>query len=379
MLRRSQGSLVAVAFLACVSVGLFLHAYVGRLAEFAVEDFRRSHGSEVARGDIVALTHRLNLLSSSEIWRCIKGSRDGVPFFLRDSGDCSEGWLIRNVRADYSHAGGLVFDFSIGPPHALVDLSFAFLTFLFFVLVIFYWLGRLEEADRARGARLMSNLALQVAHDVRSPLAALSVLERGLDGVPDEIRALSRMANQRIQQISRQLLEVGRLYRESGGKLSESDFHFEIFTTVSLAETMMAVFSEKQLSVQELGAGCLRSEIAPGTEDIQVRLQSDTFKRVLSNLLNNAIEARVEKVDILMTLSRTVTGAVISIKDNGRGIPPEVLARLGKKSITYGKKDGMGLGVSYAFQVIEYWGGHLKIRSEPGHGTLVQIELPEEA
>ena len=369
---------MAVAFLAVVAVGLFLHAYVGRLADGAVEDFRRAHGAEVARGDIVTLTYRLNLLSSSEIWRCIKGSRNGVPFFLRDSGDCSEGWFTRIVRADYSHAGGLVFDFSIGPPRELVDLSFGFLVFLLFVLVIFYWLGRLEESERARGARLMSHLALQVAHDVRSPLAALAVLERGLDGVPEEIRALSRMANQRIQQISRQLLEVGRLYRESGGKLSESDFHFEAFTTVSISDAVRAVFSEKQISVRELKSVSLRFEIPSDAGDLQARIQLETFKRVLSNLLNNAIEAGVEGVEVSLNLSRNPAGVLISIQDNGRGIPPEVLARLGRKSFTHGKKSGMGLGVSHAFQAVEYWGGHLKIRSAPEQGTVVQIELPEE-
>ena len=70
---------------------------------------------------------------------------------------------------------------------------------------------------------------------------------------------------------------------------------------------------------------------------------------------------------------------LIEVKDNGKGIPPEVLAKLGQKGETYGKAGGNGLGLYHARTTIEGWGGSFKIESVPGKGTAVLITLPRTA
>ena len=65
------------------------------------------------------------------------------------------------------------------------------------------------------------------------------------------------------------------------------------------------------------------------------------------------------------------------IKDNGKGIPPEILIKLGQRGETHGKAGGSGLGLFHARTTAESWGGSLVITSELGKGTTVKIKLPK--
>ncbi|HRK02544.1 MAG TPA: ATP-binding protein [Oligoflexia bacterium] len=72
------------------------------------------------------------------------------------------------------------------------------------------------------------------------------------------------------------------------------------------------------------------------------RANEKELARIISNILNNAKEADATEVRISVKQSRDVVEVVIS--DNGRGIPAEVLAKLGSKGATFGKSGGTGLG-----------------------------------
>ena len=95
--------------------------------------------------------------------------------------------------------------------------------------------------------------------------------------------------------------------------------------------------------------------------------------------MNNAVEAFDKGGTVALTLSRPDGRAVLEVEDNGKGIPPEILAKLGQRGETHGKTGGTGLGVYHARSTVESWGGSFKIESEPGKGTVVRIELPRAA
>jgi len=65
------------------------------------------------------------------------------------------------------------------------------------------------------------------------------------------------------------------------------------------------------------------------------------------------------------------------VKDDGKGIPPEILSRLGEKGATFNKKGGSGLGLYHSKTTIEKWGGKLEINSELNKGTDVIIRIPK--
>ncbi len=67
----------------------------------------------------------------------------------------------------------------------------------------------------------------------------------------------------------------------------------------------------------------------------------------------------------------------MSIKDNGSGIPEQILAKLGQRGETHGKTGGSGLGLYHAKSMIESWKGNLTIESSVGEGTIINIMLPK--
>jgi hypothetical protein len=101
---------------------------------------------------------------------------------------------------------------------------------------------------------------------------------------------------------------------------------------------------------------------------------------VISNLINNAYDALAGnvsgRIEVLLGQSRVNQGVCIEIKDNGRGISPEVLNSLLRVGGSYNKPSGHGLGLAHAKEQSIKWNGKLEIESKEGVGTKVTIEFP---
>lgn len=101
--------------------------------------------------------------------------------------------------------------------------------------------------------------------------------------------------------------------------------------------------------------------------------------RVLTNLIGNAIEAFGEKkgaVKISGTVAHSENQVQIFIEDNAGGIPEAIRDRLFEPFVSYGKREGTGLGTAIARSIIEAHGGSISYRTETGRGTIFTINLP---
>lgn len=212
-------------------------------------------------------------------------------------------------------------------------------------------------------------LAAQVAHDIRSPLAALDSALRDFSDLPGERRELARGAMSRIGEIARDLLENYRS-RKPGAPEKEE------LSPCDLKALAAPVLAEKR--AQYAGRTGVAIEFSAG-DGVRAAVRPAEFRRLLSNLVNNAVEALGESGRVAVEISRLDGKAVLAVADNGRGIPPGLLARLGRKGETHGKAGGTGLGLYHARSSAEAWGGALRIESSPGSGTRVMIELPAAA
>lgn len=227
---------------------------------------------------------------------------------------------------------------------------------------------KLEDSRRElEGQLAISSLAAQVAHDIRSPLAALGAAAKGLS-LPTDQRALVGGAVTRIQGIADDLL---RRYR---GPEAEAKTKPEVCALAGLIEQVIA---EKRLQHKEKTG--VKIEFAGSSEGIKALLDPKELQRLISNLVNNSVEAFDGPGMVSVGLSALDGRVLIEVKDNGKGIPPEILAKLGQKGETHGKTGGTGLGLYHARTTVEAWGGNFKIVSEPGKGTVVLIELPRAA
>lgn len=101
------------------------------------------------------------------------------------------------------------------------------------------------------------------------------------------------------------------------------------------------------------------------------------LQQVLVNIILNAVQAmgRDGRIEIDLGTDKRLNEAVLTIKDNGPGMPKEVLQHVLEPFYTT-KKDGTGLGLSVSYGIIKDHNGDIKIETKKGMGTTVKIVLP---
>jgi signal transduction histidine kinase len=107
----------------------------------------------------------------------------------------------------------------------------------------------------------------------------------------------------------------------------------------------------------------------------RARVDARRLKEALLNLVLNALEATPSGGHVLLGAETTIASVVLTVRDSGRGMPPEVLSRLGTPFFTT-REEGTGLGVVLARTVIVQHGGRLDYESHPGQGTVARLTLP---
>ena len=149
-------------------------------------------------------------------------------------------------------------------------------------------------------------------------------------------------------------------------------------TSSELLSSMIdPVVSEKRLQFRSHSRVEIELRLDASSYGLFAAVQPVEFKRLISNLVNNAVEAFGESSGaVSVGLSSRDGHAIVSVQDNGKGIPPEVLARLGQRGETHGKAGGSGLGLHHARTSAESWGGRLELASEVGKGTTATLVVP---
>jgi signal transduction histidine kinase len=215
----------------------------------------------------------------------------------------------------------------------------------------------------------LARIAHQVAHDVRSPLTALSTIMVAQD-IPEKYHPLIRSTVDRINKICNDLL----------AKAKTTDI---ILPKIELRHALREIIDEKMAEYANLKQIQISftDEIAEKTNSIWIPLPDAAFKSAISNLINNAIESIISDGKVSVRLRQVGKQIVIQIQDTGVGIPDIVLKDLGKKPITFGKTDtgsGSGIGVLSATKLFRQAEGRLTFKSPEGQGTIVEIGLPVE-
>ncbi|MFN3698483.1 MAG: sensor histidine kinase [Pseudobdellovibrio sp.] len=212
---------------------------------------------------------------------------------------------------------------------------------------------------------LISNIARQVAHDVRSPLSVLNLViqtfkeSNNFKDSNDSIELLNQAIN-RINSITEDLLSKSRK---------------GISNSFSLSSLLESIVKEKQYL---LGSSNLKINLMYSTinnADLVTIIEKSDIERIVSNIINNSIESLESSNEGFVKIELDVVGSrnLIKITDNGHGMTADVLSKVCSKGFTFGKSDGNGLGLYHAKSTIESAGGVFRISSEVGVGTVVEI------
>ena len=223
------------------------------------------------------------------------------------------------------------------------------------------------EAEIGRAAR-------QVAHDIRSPLAALTHALTTTTGLAEDSRILLRSATGRINDIANSLLTRGPKDREAGQDQRQ------MAPILSVLQLLDLLVTEQRMQHRARSGATIEFVPSPDAHQLFVQASATELQRAISNLVNNGVEALPARGSVVVSLASGASAEVrIEVRDNGCGIPQALLERLGQRGQTFGKSGGSGLGLAHAKEFAEMHGGALRIQSEQGEGTAITLILPRSA
>lgn len=219
----------------------------------------------------------------------------------------------------------------------------------------------------------MAQIARQVAHDIRSPLSILTMLEKEFEVLGEKKQNLLRSIVQRINFIAEDLLNKFR----SGA--SEDRAHKPQRENVFLV--LQQIIEEKQVEYRDHNVSI--RWVHEGSKEVYSNIVGSHFQRVVSNLINNSVDSMPrEGGQIEVRLWRDQNLAKVSISDNGKGMSKDVLEKLGTFGFSNGKVGknlGFGIGIHSAIEMLESFGGQLQFSSSEtagSQGTEALILLP---
>ncbi len=233
-----------------------------------------------------------------------------------------------------------------------------------------------EELQKRENAVLFSQIASQVSHDLKSPLSAMKFILTQMDSIPETQRILLRTSINRVNDIANELLNHSK--NKSDPQLTNNNNQLE---STMLASLIDSVVSEKRVSLRDKGNIQIEARLEK-SYGLFSKINPIEMKRLLSNAITNAVEACDKNFGLVeIILVESESQIILIVQDNGKGIPPEVVNRLGLRGVTHGKEgteSGHGLGVYHAKKTIESFGGKFEIQSSLGVGTKVIMTLEKD-
>jgi PAS domain S-box-containing protein len=226
-----------------------------------------------------------------------------------------------------------------------------------------------QQAQQA--TRVRDDVLGIVAHDLRNPLNAITLLAQDLvEQVPEggaressSAEIILRAAD-RMNRLIQDLLEVSRI--ESGTLMVDSSCLAPAVLVQEVAEQVMPLASSHRLHVN------LPVPLPP------IRGDRDRLQRVLMNLLSNALKFTPAGGEVSLGAEAQMNQVRFWVADTGPGIPPEHLPHLFDRYWQGDKRDrrGAGLGLAICKGLVEAHGGRVWAESQLGQGSTFSFILP---
>jgi signal transduction histidine kinase len=213
----------------------------------------------------------------------------------------------------------------------------------------------------------IGKLAAGIAHEIRNPLTSIMGFIKLLRG-----RSLSQENHIRyLEIVYAELIDLSKLVSD-----------FVLMAKPSYPEKREHSLQDIVIdTVQFMTSQANFNNVIITTDlcepDLSLYIDSIQIKQVLINLIQNAFEAmpRGGQVDIRLSIHKELNMAMITIRDYGVGISEEQMNHVFNPFFTT-KENGLGLGLSICYRIIENHGGSIQIKTPVGRGTQFTISLP---
>ncbi|MGG5210703.1 ATP-binding protein [Chryseobacterium sp. MIQD13] len=209
-------------------------------------------------------------------------------------------------------------------------------------------------------------MAKQVAHEVKNPLTPMKLtiqnFERKFDPEDPNIR-------ERVKQMSKTMVDQIDLIATVASAFSEfaklPEKNNEVINLNTEVEDILRVFNDDSIFMHS------------NKGNIMINMDRIYLSRIITNLVTNAKQAQSDnrKLIINVDVEQHQRRVMISVQDNGIGIPENMYERIFEPNFT-SKNSGMGLGLSMVRKMIEDYKGEIAVKSEVGKGSTFTITLP---
>ncbi len=237
------------------------------------------------------------------------------------------------------------------------------------VVTVFHDYTRQQKLDEAR-----REFVANVSHELRTPITVVKSYAETLmdyrehDETEEHFLNVINEETDRMTRLIRDLLALSKL--DNNKEMQKLPFDLPALLN-SVCERVAIEASEHSQTITK--------EIDESVGNILG--DRDRIEQVLVNIVGNAVKYTKDGGKIHVTLKKTEDDAIITVKDNGIGIPKEDLSRIFERFYRVDKArsremGGTGLGLAIAREIVDAHGGKIGLESIEGKGTLVTISLP---
>lgn len=317
-----------------------------------------------------------------------KSEEDTIGRSILDVLDISEDYTLRDllekqqeIILDMSDKGNK--DLILHAYFSLIQRETGFISGLVCVLH--------DVTEQEKNEREQQQFVSNVSHELRTPLTSLrSYIEALNDGAwkdpsiaPKFLKVTQNETDRMIRMIN-DLLSLSRIDRGTA-KLNLEYVNLNEFLAYIINRFDMMIHSDEENAA---GSGAPQKHYVIKrsftSQDIWQEIDTDKMTQVIDNLMNNAIKYSPDGGTITVRLFRSREHVLISIADQGLGIPRADLAKVFDRFYRVDKarsrqQGGTGLGLAISKEIVEAHRGRIWVNSTEGRGSTFYISLPYEA
>jgi two-component system nitrogen regulation sensor histidine kinase NtrY len=227
----------------------------------------------------------------------------------------------------------------------------------------------LTEITRAQRAIAWQEVARRIAHEIKNPLTPIKLsTDHMVKKWQNKDEDFGKVFERSTKTIIREVESLKRLVDEFS--------HFGKMPEICKAPALLSSIIESVINLYRDYKGIDMHLSAKGTEEL-IEIDAEQFKRVIINIVNNAIQAMQNqgRIDIMIHQDDLSNRVYVDIADNGPGIREEDKEKLFLPYFST-RKDGTGLGLAIASRVVAEHRGYIRVRDNKPRGTIFSIELP---
>jgi len=223
-----------------------------------------------------------------------------------------------------------------------------------------------DEIELSRRLAAIGRLTSGVAHEVKNPINAivvhLEVMRQKLKDIDPDTKRHIDVISSEIQRLDRVVQTLVDFTRPVELRLHDTDLRKLVDEVVMLAKPaaeQQGVTIDRQLS----------------TDSMLTRVDVDLVKQAVLNIVINGVQAMPDGGELRLSLRREPESVLLTICDQGRGIPTDIRDKVFNLYFTT-KKGGSGIGLAMAYRVVQLHHGSLEFTSIAGHGTTFYLRFP---